>query len=138
VSASNLTSPSRSNVRTGWPNPTEYDEGEDPFDPFSNYQYGSGYENGVDSVAQRLQAVSPLSDYVSSHDSLDFSPSWVTNVDPATLFFSWGTVTMTHMANTLSFLLTTHRRVWTTTNLDPRSSASPYVVSSPPIAVDPH
>jgi len=41
----------------GWANPVEYDEGEDPFDPFSNYQHGNGYENGVDSVTQRLQAV---------------------------------------------------------------------------------
>ena len=56
VTASNLTSPSRSNVYAGWSNPTEYDEGEDPFDPFSNYQHGNGYEN--DRVAQRLQTVS--------------------------------------------------------------------------------
>jgi len=58
ASGSSITSPSRSNAHTGWTNPAEYDEGEDPFDPFSNYQYGNGYENGMDSVTQRLQAVS--------------------------------------------------------------------------------
>ena len=60
ASGSNLTSPSRSKSHTGWTNHTEYDEGEDPFDPFSNYQYGTGYENGVEGVTQRLQTVSPL------------------------------------------------------------------------------
>ena len=81
MSASNLTTPSRSNAHTGWSNPAEYDEGEDPFDPFSNYQYGNGYENGLDSVTQRLQAVSPLSDCVSSHQFQHVSPFWMTKVD---------------------------------------------------------
>lgn len=71
MSTGNLTSPSRSSTHTGWANPTEYDEGEDPFDPFSNYQYGNGYEGGVDSVTQRLQAVSSfIRFYLLSHDPL--------------------------------------------------------------------
>ena len=86
TSASDLTSPSRSSLYTGWTNPTEYDEGEDPFDPFSNYQHGNGYENGADGVAPKLQTVSSLSDHLSSCESLDFSSSWVTDVDLAALF----------------------------------------------------
>jgi hypothetical protein len=57
VAASNRSSPSRSNVYTGWTNPAEYDEGEDPFDPFSNYQYGNGYENRDENLAPRLNTV---------------------------------------------------------------------------------
>ena len=81
MSASNLASPSRSNAHAGWSNPTEYDEGEDPFDPFSNYQYGNGYENGLDSVTQRLQAVSRLSDYLSSHKFLYSPPPALIRID---------------------------------------------------------
>ncbi|KAF9649713.1 hypothetical protein BDM02DRAFT_3113348 [Thelephora ganbajun] len=74
ASGSNLTSPSRSNVHTGWTNPAEYDEGEDPFDPFSNYQYGNGYENGVDSVTQRLQTLG-ANGYDDPHGQHPFLPS---------------------------------------------------------------
>ena len=77
VSASDLASPSRASAHSGWTNPTEYDEGEDPFDPFSNYQYGNGYENGANAVAPNLQAVSPL------------SGSWVAQADLTHKISSW-------------------------------------------------
>jgi hypothetical protein len=50
-------------------------------------------------------------------------PSWVR------------TIMTTHTVNTLSSLQNTRRPAWTTTNLRPRSSASPYVV--PSITIDP-
>lgn len=86
VSASNLTSPSRSNPHSGWSDSAGYDEDEDPFDPFSNYQYGNGYDNGVDNVTQRLQAVSFLSHRAPSHELLCFSPPWATNIDLTAIF----------------------------------------------------
>lgn len=73
-SASDLTSPSRPSVRTGWTNPAEYDEGEDPFDPFSNYQYGDAYENGMDDVTQQLQTLG-TNGYDDPHGQHSFLPS---------------------------------------------------------------